>query len=151
MTIYSNSYEETYNLGVKIGRQLKPGDIVCLDGDLGVGKSVFSQGVAEGLGIEEPICSPTFTLIQEYEEGRIPLYHFDVYRIDSPWDMEDLGYEDYFYGEGACLIEWGSLIRELLPENTVYITISKDIEKGFDYRRIEISDNHDFASLEDVI
>lgn len=151
MTIYSNSYEETYNLGVEIGRQLKPGDIVCLDGDLGVGKTVFSQGVAAGLGIKEPICSPTFTLIQEYEEGRIPLYHFDVYRIDSPWDMDDLGYEDYFYGEGACLIEWGSLIRELLPENTVYITISKDIEKGFDYRRIEISDNHDFASLEDVI
>ena len=151
MTIYSNSCEETYNLGVEIGRQLKPGDIVCLDGDLGVGKTVFSQGVAAGLGIKKPICSPTFTLIQEYEEGRIPLYHFDVYRIDSPWDMEDLGYEDYFYGEGACLIEWGSLIRELLPENTVYITISKDIEKGFDYRRIEISDNHDFASLEDVI
>ena len=151
MTIYSNSYEETYNLAVEIGRQLKPGDIVCLDGDLGVGKTVFSQGVAAGLGIEEPICSPTFTLIQEYEEGRIPLYHFDVYRIDSPWDMDDLGYEDYFYGEGACLIEWGSLIRELLPENTVYITISKYIEKGFDYRRIEISDNHDFASLEDVI
>ena len=151
MTIYSNSCEETYNLVVEIGRQLKPGDIVCLDGDLGVGKTVFSQGVAAGLGIKEPICSPTFTLIQEYEEGRIPLYHFDVYRIDSPWDMDDLGYEDYFYGEGACLIEWGSLIRELLPENTVYITISKDIEKGFDYRRIEISDNHDFASLEDVI
>ena len=87
MTIYSNSCEETYNLGVEIGRQLKPGDIVCLDGDLGVGKTVFSQGVAAGLGIKEPICSPTFTLIQEYEEGRIPLYHFDVYRIDSPWDM----------------------------------------------------------------
>lgn len=144
MVIESLSSETTYKLGEAIGRQVRPGDIICLDGDLGVGKTVFTQGLAKGLGIDEPVCSPTFTLIQQYEDGRIPLYHFDVYRISGPWDMDELGYEEYFFGEGICLIEWGSLIGELLPDNTVYITIEKNNEKGFEYRRITISRDYNF-------
>lgn len=139
MIIETFSPEETAELGRRIGRQVEPGDIICLNGDLGVGKTVFTQGIADGLGIDEPVCSPTFTLIQEYDMGRIPLYHFDVYRISGPWDMDDLGYEDYFYGNGVCLVEWGCLIEELLPDNTIMITIEKDLEKGFDYRRITVS------------
>ena len=139
MKIETYSQDETREFGRKIGERLRAGDIICLTGDLGVGKTVFVQGVAEGLGITDDIVSPTFTLIQEYHDGRLPLYHFDVYRIDHPDDMEELGYEEYFYGDGVCLVEWGNLIEELFPENTVYITISKDLEKGFDYRKIEIS------------
>ncbi len=139
MIIESMSPEITAELGNRIGRQVKPGDIICLTGDLGVGKTVFTQGLAKGLGISEPVNSPTFTLIQEYDEGRLPLYHFDVYRISGPWDMDDLGYEDYFYGDGVCLVEWGNLIGELLPDNTIYVTIEKDLEKGFDYRKITVS------------
>lgn len=139
MIYESTSAEMTAELGRRIGRALNPGDIICIDGNLGVGKTVFTQGVAEGLGITESVCSPTFTLVQEYYEGRIPLYHFDVYRISGPWDMDDLGYEDYFYGDGVCMIEWGSMIDELLPPETIYIKIEKDLEKGFDYRKITIS------------
>ena len=123
MIIESYSPEITAELGNRIGKQVVAGDVICLNGDLGVGKTVFTQGLAVGLGISEPVNSPTFTLIQEYDEGRIPLYHFDVYRISGPWDMDDLGYEDYFYGEGVCLVEWGNLIEELLPENTIFVTI----------------------------
>lgn len=123
----------------KIGENLKRGDVLCLDGDLGVGKTVFTKGVAAGLGIKDDVSSPTFTLIQEYYGGRLPLYHFDVYRIDGPWDMDDLGYDEYFYGEGVCLVEWGSMINELFPENTIYVRIEKDLEKGFDYRKITVS------------
>ena len=139
MIYESTSAEMTAELGRKIGKALNPGDIICIDGNLGVGKTVFTQGVAEGLGITESVCSPTFTLVQEYHEGRIPLYHFDVYRISGPWDMDDLGYEEYFYGDGICMIEWGSMIDELLPANTIFIKIEKDLEKGFDYRKITIS------------
>ena len=143
MIMESTSPEATHGLGVTIGKQLNPGDIICLNGDLGVGKTVFTQGIAEGLGIEDYINSPTFTLIQQYEDGRIPLYHFDVYRIADISEMDELGYEEYFYGEGACLIEWGSLIQELLPPETVYITIEKNNEKGFDYRKITITKDYD--------
>ena len=139
MIYESTSAEMTAELGRRIGRALNPGDIICIDGNLGVGKTVFTQGVAEGLGITESVCSPTFTLVQEYYEGRIPLYHFDVYRISGPWDMDDLGYEDYFYGDGVCMIEWGRMIDDLLPPETIYIKIEKDLEKGFDYRKITIS------------
>ena len=135
----SYSPEETFAIGKEIGEQLKPGDVYCLIGDLGVGKTVFTQGLAKGLGIEEPINSPTFTIIQEYHEGRIPLYHFDVYRIGDVSEMDELGYEEYFYGDGACLIEWGNLIEEILPKETVTITIEKDLEKGFDYRKITVT------------
>ena len=139
--IESFSPEITEQTGYEIGQRVKPGTVICLNGDLGVGKTVFTQGFAKGLGISEPVNSPTFTIIQEYDEGRIPLYHFDVYRISGPWDMDDLGYEEYFYGQGVCLIEWGSLIEELLPNDTIYVTIEKDLEKGFDYRKITVTED----------
>lgn len=139
MVFESTSSEMTFDFAKKIGENLKRGDVLCLDGDLGVGKTVFTKGVAAGLGIKDDVSSPTFTLIQEYYGGRLPLYHFDVYRIDGQWDMDDLGYEEYFYGEGVCLVEWGSMIKELFPENTIYVRIEKDLEKGFDYRKITVS------------
>ena len=139
MVFESTSSQMTFEFAKKIGEKLKSGDVLCLDGDLGVGKTVFTKGVAAGLGIKVDVSSPTFTLIQEYYGGRLPLYHFDVYRIDGPWDMDDLGYEEYFYGEGVCLVEWGSMIKELFPENTIYVRIEKDLEKGFDYRKITVS------------
>ena len=134
------SAEETYTLGKKLGEQAKPGQVYTLIGDLGVGKTVFTQGVADGLGITEPINSPTFTIVQIYEEGRMPFYHFDVYRIGDVEEMDEIGYEDYIYGEGICLIEWANLIEEILPESYTQITIEKDLAKGFDYRRIIIEE-----------
>lgn len=131
--------EETFELGKKLGEKAVPGQIFALLGDLGTGKTVFTKGLAEGLGIHEPISSPTFTIVQIYEEGRLPLYHFDVYRIADPEEMEEIGYEDCFFGEGVCLVEWANLIRELMPDNTIWIHIEKDLEKGFDYRRIEVN------------
>lgn len=138
MIIETNTPQETFCVGKKIGENARPGQIYTLTGDLGVGKTVFTQGVAAGLGITEPISSPTFTIIQEYEEGRLPFYHFDVYRIGCIEEMDEIGYEDYFYGNGICLIEWANLIEEIIPEDAISITIEKDLEKGFDYRRIRI-------------
>ena len=129
---------DRYKLGEKIGQMAKPGMVISLTGDLGVGKTVFTQGLAKGLGIEEPVNSPTFTIVQVYEEGRLPLYHFDVYRIGDIEEMDEIGYEDYFYGEGVCLIEWADLIKEILPEQMCRVTIEKDLEKGFDYRKITL-------------
>lgn len=133
------SAEETRALGRKIGETAQPGDVYTLVGDLGVGKTVFTQGIAEGLGITEPVSSPTFTIVQIYEEGRMPFYHFDVYRIGDPEEMDEIGYEDYFYADGLCMIEWANLIEELLPDTRYDVTIEKDLERGFDYRRITIS------------
>lgn len=130
------SAEETFALGKNLGEAALPGQVFTLIGDLGVGKTVFTQGVAKGLEITEPISSPTFTIVQVYEEGRLPFYHFDVYRIGDVEEMEEIGYEDYFYGDGICFIEWANLIEEILPRNYTRITIEKDLEKGFDYRRI---------------
>ena len=130
--------KDTYELGEKIGQMAKPGMVISLTGDLGVGKTVFTQGLAKGLGIEEPVNSPTFTIVQVYEEGRLPLYHFDVYRIGDIEEMDEIGYEDYVYGEGVSLIEWADLIREILPEQMCRVTIEKDLEKGFDYRKITL-------------
>ena len=132
------SAAETHALGKKIGETAEPGDVYTLVGDLGVGKTVFTQGIADGLGITEPVSSPTFTIVQVYEEGRIPFYHFDVYRIADPEEMDEIGYEDYFFGKGVCLIEWASLIEELIPEHVTEIQIEKVLEKGFDYRKITI-------------
>ena len=132
--------EETYELGRRMGTEAAPGQIICLSGDLGVGKTVFTQGFAAGLGIEGPVNSPTFTILQQYEEGRIPLYHFDVYRIGDVSEMDEIGYEDCFYGEGVCLIEWPDLIEEILPDRLTWVTIEKDVEKGFDYRRIRVEE-----------
>lgn len=138
MVIETWSPKETYALGEKIGREALPGQVYTLNGDLGVGKTVFTQGVAAGLGIQETVNSPTFTIVQVYEEGRMPFYHFDVYRIGDVEEMEEIGYQDYFYGEGLCMIEWAQLIEEIIPENARHITIEKDLDKGFDYRRITI-------------
>ncbi len=132
------SPEETFALAKKLGRQAKAGGIYTLTGDLGVGKTVFAQGFAAGLGITESVNSPTFTIVQVYEEGCLPFYHFDVYRIGDVEEMEEIGYEDYFYGQGVCLIEWAERVRELIPAEAVPITIEKNLEKGFDYRRITV-------------
>ncbi|MFR8169186.1 MAG: tRNA (adenosine(37)-N6)-threonylcarbamoyltransferase complex ATPase subunit type 1 TsaE [Marvinbryantia sp.] len=139
MILETWSEQETFDAGRRLGEQAAPGQIFALLGDLGTGKTVFTKGMAAGLGIEEPVSSPTFTIVQIYEEGRLPLYHFDVYRIADPEEMEEIGYEDCFFGEGVCLVEWADLIGELMPENTVWIRIEKDLEKGFDYRRIEVT------------
>jgi len=138
--IESFSPEDTLELGREMGRNAQPGDVYTLIGDLGVGKTVFTQGIADGLEIEESICSPTFTIVQVYEDGRMPFYHFDVYRIGDIEEMDEIGYEDYFYGEGLCMIEWANLIEEILPSRRKEITIEKDLEKGFDYRKITIKE-----------
>lgn len=140
MIYETNSEKETFELGKNLGEQAKAGQIFCLNGDLGVGKTVFTQGFAKGLGIEENVNSPTFTIIQVYEEGRIPLYHFDVYRIGDPEEMYEIGYEDYFYGQGVCLIEWAKLIEELIPDEAKIVLIEKNLENGLDYRKITVSD-----------
>ena len=147
MVIETWSPKETYALGEKIGREALPGQVYTLNGDLGVGKTVFTQGVAAGLGIQEPVNSPTFTIVQVYEEGRMPFYHFDVYRIGDVEEMEEIGYQDYFYGEGLCMIEWAQLIEEIIPENARHITIEKDLDKGFDYRRITIEEDISIRQL----
>lgn len=134
----TGSERETYELGLKMGKEAKPGDVYTLVGDLGVGKTVFTKGLAKGLQIEEPVNSPTFTIVQIYEEGRLPFYHFDVYRIGDVEEMEEIGYEDYIYGEGVSLIEWADLIEEILPEHYTEVRIEKEPESGFDYRRISI-------------
>ena len=142
MIIETNSPEETFALGEKIGTEAQPGQLYTLIGDLGVGKTVLTQVIAKGLGIEEPICSPTFTIVQVYEEGRMPFYHFDVYRIGDIEEMDEIGYEDYFYGQGLTMVEWANLIEEILPDSYQQITIEKDPEKGFDYRKITIEEVH---------
>ena len=134
----SLSEKETFAIAKQLAENAQAGEIYCLSGDLGVGKTVFTQGLADGLAITEPISSPTFTIIQVYEEGRMPFYHFDVYRIGDIEEMEEIGYDDYFFGEGICLIEWANLIEEILPSNIIAITIEKDLEKGFDYRKITV-------------
>ncbi len=138
MVFETNSAEETYALGVTIGQEAVPGAVYALLGDLGVGKTVFSKGVAAGLEVKEPISSPTFTIVQVYESGKLPFYHFDVYRISDVDEMEEIGYEDYFYGEGVSFVEWANLIEEIMPEETITIRIEKDLSKGFDYRRITV-------------
>ena len=139
-TIETNREKETYELGVQMGRDALAGQVFTLVGDLGVGKTVFTKGLARGLDIEAPISSPTFTIVQIYEEGRLPLYHFDVYRIGDVEEMDEIGYEDYIYGEGVSLIEWANLISDILPEHYTQIRIEKDMEKGFDYRKITIEE-----------
>lgn len=143
-TVYeSEKPEDTFAIGEELGRTAVPGQIVTLTGALGVGKTVLSQGIAKGLGIEEPVNSPTFTIVQMYESGRMPLYHLDVYRIGDVSEMDEIGYEDYFYGNGLCMIEWAELIEELLPPGRTEILIEKDLAKGFDYRKIIVTIKED--------
>ena len=139
MIIETNSEKETFELGKKIGEKAVKGTVFALTGDLGVGKTVFTKGVAKGLGIEEQVNSPTFTILQVYDSGRLPFYHFDVYRIGDVSEMDEIGYEDYFFGDGVCFVEWAELIEEILPQEAIRICIEKDLEKGFDYRKITLS------------
>ena len=132
--------DETFELGKCLGMKARAGQVYCLDGELGTGKTVFTQGFAQGLGIREPVSSPTFTIVQVYEEGRMPFYHFDVYRIGDVEEMDEIGYEDYFYGQGLTIVEWADLIQEILPGRYREIKIEKDMEKGFDYRKITINE-----------
>lgn len=134
----TRSERETYDIGYEMGMQARAGEIYTLIGDLGVGKTVFTKGFAAGLGIAEPVNSPTFTILQIYEDGRIPLYHFDVYRIAEPEEMEEIGSDEYFYGEGVCLIEWADLIGDIIPAGAISVRIEKNLLKGFDYRKITI-------------
>ena len=142
MIIETNSEKETYAFGLELGKKAHAGQVYTLVGDLGVGKTVFTKGLARGLDILEPVSSPTFTIVQVYEEGRLPFYHFDVYRIGDVEEMDEIGYEDYIYGDGVSLIEWANLIEEILPEQYTEIKIEKDLEKGFDYRTITIREVH---------
>ena len=136
----SNSREDTYKIGQELGEQAVPGQVFCFFGDLGVGKTIFSQGFAKGLGVNDIVNSPTFTIVKEYDDGRLPLYHFDVYRIGDVDEMEEIGYNEMVYGDGVCLIEWANLIEEILPDHYQKITIEKDLEKGLDYRKITIEE-----------
>lgn len=136
--VESFSPEDTFALGLRIGEGAEPGQIYMLNGDLGVGKTVFTQGLAAGLQIREPVSSPTFTILQEYDSGRLPLYHFDVYRLGDAEELEEIGCDDYFFGNGVCLVEWAERIREWIPDGAMTVTIEKDLEKGFDYRKIII-------------
>ena len=140
MVIETRSPEETFRLGEQLGEKSRPGQVYTLTGDLGVGKTVFTQGLAKGLGIDEPVNSPTFTIVQVYEGGRLPFYHFDVYRIGDVEEMDEVGFEDYIMGDGVSLIEWAHLIREILPHKRTEILIEKDLEQGFDYRKITITE-----------
>ena len=139
MIFETTSFEETYNIGKKLGMEAKPGDIYTLHGNLGVGKTVFTQGFGKGLGVQEPINSPTFTILQVYDSGRLAFYHFDVYRIGDITEMDEIGYEDYFYGNGICFIEWADLIEDILPEHYTEIRIEKNLAKGTDYRLITMT------------
>lgn len=140
MVIETRSPEETFRVGVRLGENAHAGQVLTLMGDLGTGKTVLTQGLAKGLGIEEPVSSPTFTIVQVYDEGRLPLYHFDVYRIGDVEEMDEVGFEDYVMGEGVSLIEWADLIEEILPPKRTEIRIEKDLEQGFDYRKITINE-----------
>jgi tRNA threonylcarbamoyladenosine biosynthesis protein TsaE len=137
MIFESKNPDETFRLGEKLGEAAVAGEIICLDGDLGVGKTVFTQGFAKGLGVEDYVNSPTFTIVKEYE-GRLPLYHFDVYRIGDVSEMDEIGYEDYFYGRGVTIIEWPELILDIIPKEAKWIHIEKDLSQGFDFRKITV-------------
>jgi tRNA threonylcarbamoyladenosine biosynthesis protein TsaE len=138
MQFQTASPEETFHLGETYGAKAVPGAVIALQGGLGAGKTVFTKGFAKGLGVTETVTSPTFTIMQVYESGRLPLYHFDVYRIEEPEEMEEVGFDEYVDGDGVCLIEWANRIEEILPADTIYIVIEKDLSKGLDYRKITV-------------
>ncbi len=140
MLYESCSPEETFNIGKQLGEKAVAGQVYLLLGDLGVGKTLFSQGFAVGLGVKESVNSPTFTIVQEYDDGRMPFYHFDVYRIADEEEMEEIGFTEMVYGEGVCLIEWANLIEGILPDRCFEINIDKNNEKGFEYRTITLEE-----------
>ena len=140
--------EETYIFAASLAGKIKPGSVVALIGDLGVGKTVFSQGFAKGIGVEEAITSPTFNIVLVYEDGVMPFYHFDVYRISDSDEMFEIGYEEYINGDGVCLIEWANLIDDILPLDCIKVTIEKDLEIGCDYRKITVENGGEL--IEDI-
>ena len=142
MIVETYSSDETYKIGKSIGEKVKKGQVYCLIGDLGVGKTIFSKGFADGLDIKEDISSPTFTIVNEYDDGRIKFYHFDVYRIADVEEMHEIGFDEYIFGEGVCLIEWANIIEEIIPDNAIWIKIEKKLDKGFDYRQIAIGEKN---------
>lgn len=135
----SNGEEETFRFAEELGKRAKGGEIYCLEGDLGTGKTVFAKGFARGLGVQEVVDSPTFNIVKEYR-GRVTLYHFDVYRIEDYTELQEIGFSDMLYSGGVSLIEWASQVEEEIPEEARWITIEKDLEKGFSYRKIEIGE-----------
>ena len=138
MTIHrSFTAEQTYNFGYEMAKDARQGDVVALIGDLGVGKTVFAKGFAEGIGVKEPVASPTFMIVCEYEQGRLALYHFDVYRIEDIEELYEIGFEEYLYGDGVCLIEWADRVISELPQETVVVEIRK--VPGEDTQRREIA------------
>ena len=141
LKLESFSREDTFNFAKELGEKAEAGQVFCLIGDLGVGKTVFAQGFGAGVGIEEPMSSPTFTIMQEYTEGRISLYHYDVYRTSDVDELEETGFYEYVGGDGVALIEWADMIEEVIPKDATWIKIEKDVEKGFDYRLITVSRN----------
>ncbi|MFV0440684.1 MAG: tRNA (adenosine(37)-N6)-threonylcarbamoyltransferase complex ATPase subunit type 1 TsaE [Lachnospirales bacterium] len=134
----SFSMEETYKIGYEYGKNAKACEVYCLEGDLGVGKTVFAKGFAKGLDIDDEITSPTFTIVNEYE-GRLLFYHFDMYRIEEQDEVLNIGFDDYIFGEGVCLIEWPKRVSDYLPDNIISIEIFKDLTKGEDYRYIKVT------------
>ena len=138
MKYISNSPEETEKIAFELAKCFKGNDIITLDGDLGAGKTAFVRGLARGLGIEDVICSPTFTIVNEYRKGNIPLLHFDVYRIESSEEMYDIGWEDYISEGAIVVVEWATLIEDIFDDNIIKIYISKNLSLGEDYREINI-------------
>lgn len=139
MTFEINSVEETTALGIQLGKLVNSGDIICLTGDLGTGKTHITKGIAKGLGITDNITSPTFTIVNEYETGRLKLNHFDVYRVSDPDEIYAIGFDDYIFSDAVCVIEWANYIEEILPEELLHILIEKDLSKGEDYRKITLT------------
>lgn len=138
MDFLIDSVEKTLALGIKIGELVKPGDVICLTGDLGTGKTHLTKGIAKGLNVEANITSPTFTIVNEYE-GRLKLYHFDVYRVNDPDEIYAIGFDEYIFSDGVSIIEWANYIEELIPLEHLSINIQKVPEIGVDFRKIEIS------------
>ena len=135
----SFSASDTARIGAELAKNAKPGDVFCLIGDLGAGKTVFAGGFAKGLGINHDIVSPTFTILNEYHQGRLSLFHFDLYRIEDPNELIGIGYEEYFYGDGVTLLEWPEIAINLIPHNAIYITFETDFAINPDFRRIIIN------------
>ena len=138
--IHLKNTEDTLALGKRIAEGLKPGDVLALVGPLGAGKTTLAQAIARGLGVTERMASPTFTIVQEYETGRLPLYHFDVYRVSDPDELFEIGFDEYLHAGGVCLIEWADLIEDILPDNTVWIKL--DYAEGEDERVCVIESDH---------
>lgn len=148
MEFIVSTIEETLNIGKQVGMLAGSGNIICLTGDLGTGKTHMSKGIAEGLGITEHITSPTFNIVNEYHSGRLNLYHFDVYRVNDPDEIYAIGFDEYIFGDGVSLIEWANYIEEIIPDEYLYINIKKLPEKGDNFRKIAIQS---FGSAYDYI